>query len=175
MPNVYQKRVKNCTSYNSVYAEQWKHAYCIGNALTSTCSIFNIGITAPPSLKSLSVEASDLSTVLWLHRWKCYCGHQVRALRCLVWIRWRRSCVVVDSCTAGFSGSSSTSRCTDGSPPPASGAQLLCNTVTASIVYGFQTAVCIVSLIYCLAQGPIKCKKEVGTSAPQMCLDNMAD
>lgn len=48
-------------------------------------------------------------------------------------------------------------------------------TVTAPNVYSFQTAVCILSLIYCLAQGPIKCKKEVGTSAAQICLDNMAD
>lgn len=48
-------------------------------------------------------------------------------------------------------------------------------TVTAPNVFSFQTAVCIVSLIYCLAQQPIKCKKELRTSAAQICLVNIAD
>lgn len=49
------------------------------------------------------------------------------------------------------------SRCTDDSPPPASEAQLLCNTVTATNVYGFHTIMRIFSLIYCVSQGHIKC------------------
>lgn len=82
------------------------------------------------------------------------CLDQSIVLRCFV--RWRQSCVVVDSCIAGFSGSSSRSHCTDGSPLPASGAQLLCNTVTAANAYSFHTIMCIVSLIHWLAQGHIK-------------------
>lgn len=48
-------------------------------------------------------------------------------LSILSFLRWRQSCAGVDSCTAEFSGSSSTCRCTDGWLLPASGAQCLCS------------------------------------------------
>lgn len=109
-------------------------------------------------LEACSVEASGLSAVFHFHSWGELGFENVIVdtrseivLRCFVWIRWRRSCVAVDSCTAGSSGPSSTSRCTGGSPPPASGARLLCNTVTAPNLYGFNSTVCIVSHIHICA------------------------
>lgn len=117
--------------------------------LLSMCSIFIRNITALHHcwvlslflvLKACCIEASDLKSIsvsltrgaLLGCRMLLWTPDQRLFLGAFVWIRWRRSCVVVDSRTAGFSGSSSMSRCTVGSPPPASGAQLLCNTVTVA-------------------------------------------
>lgn len=67
-----------------------------------------------------SFATNGCSIRIWMNRFRML-------LSILGFLRWRQSCAGVDSCTAEFSGSSSTCHCTDGWLLPASGAQCLCS------------------------------------------------